>query len=160
MVGSQKVGFPPARGHLRAGPHHLPAGPQAPMGLGELTPWCCSPAFGHEGVSRRKEVFFPLGFQDKVSFMRAACWTNQVNWEALNSSHWADPSFLLKADSADGEITSALNSFLPSLNFTPILGWWGSEHMRDTGAVQFSFAGSEVFYFFILFFVIIIMIIS
>lgn len=102
-------------------------------------------ALGAAGISRGKEVFF-LHFQDKVSFMRAACWTNQVNWEALNSSHWADPSFLLKADSADGEITSALKSFSPSLDFTPISGWRGSEQMCDMGVGQFSFAGSKLLF--------------
>lgn len=55
----------------------------------------------HLCVFRRrplKEVL--LYFQDKVSFMRAMCWTNQVNWEARNP-HWVYLSFLLKADSAD-----------------------------------------------------------
>lgn len=103
-------------------------------------------ALGAASISRRKEVFF-LHFQDKVSFMRAACWTNQVNWEALNSCHWADPSFLLKADSADREITSALNSFSPFLNFTPISGWGGPQWTCDMGVVQFSFAGSKLFLF-------------
>lgn len=46
----------------------------------------------------RKEVL-PY-FQDKVSFMRAMCWTNQVNWEAPNGPQWAHLSFLFKADSA------------------------------------------------------------
>lgn len=39
-------------------------------------------------------------FRDKVSFIRAMCWTNQVNWEDYNL-HWVSLSFLLKADSAD-----------------------------------------------------------
>lgn len=41
-------------------------------------------------------------FQDKLSFMRAMCWTNQVNWEARNS-HWVYLSFLLKAKIAQTE---------------------------------------------------------
>lgn len=40
-------------------------------------------------------------FHDKLSFMRAMCWTNQVNWEARNP-HWAYLPFLLKAASTDG----------------------------------------------------------
>lgn len=123
-----------------------PATPRAaPQGDGE--PACGRRCAGFRGCLylQKEGSFFPH-FQDKVSFMRASCWTNQVNWEALNSSHWADPSFLLKADSADGEITSALNSFSPSLNFTPISGWRGSEQMCDTGVVQFSFAGSKLLF--------------
>lgn len=47
-------------------------------------------------------------FHDKLSFMRAMCWTNQVNWEARNP-HWAYLSFLLKAVST-GRLTGSLLS--------------------------------------------------
>lgn len=152
LVGSQRVGTPPLvpvcvasqlSGHVqRWGPD-----PGLPLLSAFSRGWL------------QEEGSFSLHFQDKVSFMRAACWTNQVNWEALNSSHWADPSFLLKADSADGEITSALNSGSPSLNFTPISGRRGSEQTCDTGVVQFSCAGSEVYYHYFFFFIIITVII-
>lgn len=145
LVGSQRVGTPPLvpvcvasqlSGHVqRWGPD-----PGVPLLSAFSRGWL------------QEEGSFSLHFQDKVSFMRAACWTNQVNWEALNSSHWADPSFLLKADSADGEITSALNSGSPSLNFTPISGRRGSEQTCDTGVVQFSCAGSEVYYHYFFFY--------
>lgn len=46
-----------------------------------------------------------IHFQDKVSFMRALCWTNQVNWGALNSSHLVDLFFLLETDSVVGDCT-------------------------------------------------------
>lgn len=55
--------------------------------------------FGGSCAFLRKEVL-PY-FQDKVSFMRAMCWTNQVNWEAPDCPYWAPLFFLLKADSAD-----------------------------------------------------------
>lgn len=48
-------------------------------------------------------------FQDKVSFMKAMCWTNQVNWEARNP-HWIYLSFLFQADSADRELAGSLLS--------------------------------------------------
>lgn len=143
LDGPQRGGSPPCLGHL--GCLALPPRKQLPGVMGSRPVGAAALPLGAACISRRKEVFF-LHFQDKVSFMRAACWTNQVNWEALNSSHWADPSFLLKADSADGEITSALNSFSPSLDFTPISGWRGSEQTCDTGVVQFSFAGSKLLF--------------
>lgn len=152
LAGSERRGPPPALGHL--GCLALPPQKQLPGEMGQPAPMgAAALASGAACVSRGRK-FFSLRFQDKVSFMRAACWTNQVNWETLNSSHWANPSFLLKADSADGEITSALNSFSASLNFTPISGWGESEQTCDMGVVQFSFAGSKacfvVFCFFFL----------
>lgn len=52
-------------------------------------------------------------FQDKVSFLRAMCWTNQVNWEAPDRPDWATLFFLLQADSADRQITHLLVSPKP-----------------------------------------------
>lgn len=62
---------------------------------------------GFRGLPHLLEEVLPY-FQDKVLFMRAMCWTNQVNWEAPSSSHWAHLSFLLEADSADRQINRIL----------------------------------------------------
>lgn len=70
LDGPQRGGPPPCLGHL--GCLALPPQKQLPGVMGSRPVGAAMLPLGAACISRRKEVFF-LHFQDKVSFMRAAC---------------------------------------------------------------------------------------
>lgn len=138
LDGPQRGHPPPCLGHL--GCLALPPQEQLPRVMSPH-PW--SAGFRGRLHLQKEGSFFSL-----ISKIRCHSWEQRAELIRLIERPWIalieriPPS--CSRQIVQREITSALNSFSPSLNFTPISGWRGSEQTCDTGVVQFSFAGSKV----------------